>query len=690
MKIGEAFIEVKAKTDSFEREVAASGGRAGKGVASSLGNAVTGALAGGAALAGLQSVISAASDLEQSIGGTEAVFGSASAAIDDFAQTSADSVGLSEASFRSLASFAGNQLKGLGLSAEEAAGQATGLIEIGADLAATFGGTTQEAVEALSATFRGEYDPVERYIAGLRASTVAAKAVDMGLAESTDSVSSYARAQATLALITEGSADAQGQFAREADTVAGRQARAAAAFENAQAAIGQKLTPAILSLADALQQAMPLVEAYAGQLDTVATAAGAVALGLGPVAYVVERLNTRLLDATDGLIGFFDIVSPGGGIAAFGRMAEQFGESGGDIADEVDEIAAAAEQLGLEIDGLTVEEFAARLQELLPAGVDAADALNRLGLTGDYATMVLAELSSSTSLGEIAGGMDGVAGSTDDATAALERFNGVLDEQSAIIAARQSLRDLQSEAFGALEGGIDPGELDALRQGVIGYAEDLRDVALAQHNGGESARDAAAAQRDLRARMGEVRNEIPNQLLPMWDLLTRTLGRRIRLDADGEPARGEVDRTRGHAGRFWDNRRFTADFDGDPSGARNAYNEADGLGRQWDGKSYTARFNALFPQGTNILSAAGGPYNAGEVHTVGERGPELFVSGESGTIINNGDYSRLRRNGGGGGWGGGNMVNVNVPGLVTAEIIERVVVPRVMLELDRAERRRGY
>lgn len=47
--------------------------------------------------------------------------------------------------------------------------------------------------------------------------------------------------------------------------------------------------------------------------------------------------------------------------------------------------------------------------------------------------------------------------------------------------------------------------------------------------------------------------------------------------------------------------------------------------------------------------AAGGPVAAGYSYLVGERGPELFVPGASGTIIPNGG-------GAGGGWGGGDIV----------------------------------
>jgi hypothetical protein len=68
--------------------------------------------------------------------------------------------------------------------------------------------------------------------------------------------------------------------------------------------------------------------------------------------------------------------------------------------------------------------------------------------------------------------------------------------------------------------------------------------------------------------------------------------------------------------------------------------------------------------------AAGGPVAPGTVYTVGERGPELFMPNQPGTIIPN---NRLSSGAGGGGVGGGNVyINVeNVNGVqTTSELMQ--------------------
>lgn len=239
------------------------------------------AAAAGAVVVGvgvmLKSAIDAASELEQAVGGTQAVFGAAAGTVDRFSESAADMVGLSESAARTLTSQLGASLKGFGLDAQEAADKSVQLTEIGADLAATMGGTTEDAVSALGAAFRGEFDPLERFGIALKQSDINAKAVGMGLARTESDVSAYARGQAALALVTERAAFAQGQFARESDTAAGSTQIAKAKLEDAQAAIGQGLIPIVARAAEVVSTLVT------GFTSLPAPVQGAV-VGLGALA----------------------------------------------------------------------------------------------------------------------------------------------------------------------------------------------------------------------------------------------------------------------------------------------------------------------------------------------------------------------------------------------------------------------
>ena len=288
-----AISEFKKVGDSADKDLAKAEDRAAR-MSAGFTKAGVGMMATSAVMiAGLYNAGQSAAALEQAVGGTEAVFKDASGAIDEFAKASADSAGLSEEQARTLTTRLGGALKGLGFETKAAADQAVNLTKIGADLAATYGGTTAEAVDALGSAFRGEFDPAERFNLFLKQSTVDAKAVAMGLAESTANVDANARAQATLALIVEQSADAQGQFAKEADTTAGAMARAQANMENAKAELGASFTPIMskaAEVASGLAGAFGAADDATGGLLSSFTAFSAVGLGVaGAISVIIGK-----------------------------------------------------------------------------------------------------------------------------------------------------------------------------------------------------------------------------------------------------------------------------------------------------------------------------------------------------------------------------------------------------------------
>lgn len=318
-------IELVAKVDkatkqidSIEKSTSGLSSTVGK-----LGKVVGGAFAVGAVVDFSRQAINSFSSLEQSIGGVESVFGSASATMLAFGQNAAETVGLANSQYNTLATGLGGLLKSSGFSEDidEVAGKTDELIKIGADLAATYGGSTEQAVEALGSAFRGEADAAERFNLRLNASTVAAKAVELGLAKTTSEVDNAARATAIMTLVQEQSADALGQFGREADTVAGKQARLTAKWEDAQAEIGNKLLPVVLALFTAFEPLIPTIVDLVTELAPLITALvplveliGDLAISLIPVLTAVvgplaELLGAVLTPVVEFLAGAFDKVA---------------------------------------------------------------------------------------------------------------------------------------------------------------------------------------------------------------------------------------------------------------------------------------------------------------------------------------------------------------------------------------------
>src|SRR6185437_15916285 len=239
--------------------------------------AVPAAIAAGAIAVLGKQAIDAASEQQQAFGAVQSVYGAASQSVLDYAATASKSLGLSKAAYANAAAVIGAQLQGLGFSATDAASSSQRLISMGADLAATFGGTTTDAVSALSAALRGEADPAERYGLALSQTTVNAELAARGLDKLEGPALAAAKAQVVLDLATKQSAGALGQFGRETNTAAGSAEVASASFTDAKAALGTALLPAVAAvtaklaeLADWMSRNTALVYVIVGVIGTFA------------------------------------------------------------------------------------------------------------------------------------------------------------------------------------------------------------------------------------------------------------------------------------------------------------------------------------------------------------------------------------------------------------------------------------
>ena len=202
----------------------------------------------GAAVASqIKPAIDAASDLEQQYGALDSVFKDIAPSMKEFARQQVQ-IGLSTADAARSMTLLGSQLKGYGLPVDEAAQKTQELTLLAADLAATFGGTTKDAVTSISALFRGEYDPIEKYGVAIKKSDVNARLAAEGLDTLEGKQLKMAEAQTALTLLFEKTTDAQGQANREMDTAAARSERLKATITNLHAEIGEKLLPVFVDI----------------------------------------------------------------------------------------------------------------------------------------------------------------------------------------------------------------------------------------------------------------------------------------------------------------------------------------------------------------------------------------------------------------------------------------------------------
>jgi hypothetical protein len=394
-QIGEAFVRIrpKASATEFERETKQQLGPATKNVGDSLSKDIAQTLTAGAFVAFSATVVRSAAEAEQAVGGTAAVFKDARGEIDAFAQGSAESLGLTEQATRQFSSQIGSALKGYGFSIEDAADTSQKLITKGADLTALFGGTVPEAVTAMSAALRGEFDPLERYGVSLTAAAVASKAVSLGLADSTSQVDGHAKAVATLAIIEEQTADATGQFNRELGTAAGQMSVATAKIGDATDELGSRFLPvvtkgagAVSAMADAFGALPgPVQAAVAGMVALIALS-GPLGKVKGSVQGVVESFKEGGEEAAEFKGKLSALAKTGvvvAGIAAITGGIEAFN------AAQDKEVSDFASKLP---DPSDIQGYRDAVNESIARQAELSDELNRFTDEGSDASEIPAQL----------------------------------------------------------------------------------------------------------------------------------------------------------------------------------------------------------------------------------------------------------------------------------------------------------
>lgn len=210
--------------------------------------------------------IQKASDLAESQSKVNVVFGDSAKIITDFAKTSAQNLGQSQAAALGAAGSFGNLFVSMGLGQKPAADLSTKIVTLGSDLASFNNIDPAEALDKLRAGLVGEAEPLRALGVNLTEATVADEALRLGLGKDKKTLTEAAKIQARYSLIVKQTATAHGDFAETSTGLANATRIISASFEDIQTEIGNRLLPVIAPLvaqfARYLPQAMDAVRPY--------------------------------------------------------------------------------------------------------------------------------------------------------------------------------------------------------------------------------------------------------------------------------------------------------------------------------------------------------------------------------------------------------------------------------------------
>ena len=320
---GNSSNKTSGKWGSAFKKIGSGALAVGKTVATGLGVAAT-------ALGGLTvKALSAAGELEQNMGGSEAVFKEHATKMQETAKTAFSNMGLSTSVFLATANIMGALFQGAGFGIEESATMSSDAMQRAADVASIMGIDTASAMEAIAGAAKGNFTMMDNLGVAMNDTTIQAYALSKGIDKSTSEMTNQEKIGLAMEMFMEKTAYAAGNYAKENETLAGSLGTAKAALSNFLSGAGsvedvvssfsnfanvvvkniQTMFPALMSgITQLVQQIVPMIPPLLEQL-LPGLIEGATGLINGLVAALPAILNALLAAAPALIDGVTQVIN---------------------------------------------------------------------------------------------------------------------------------------------------------------------------------------------------------------------------------------------------------------------------------------------------------------------------------------------------------------------------------------------
>lgn len=232
-KANEALDQTSDKGQKTQSKLSKAFGAVGKGAAVVGKTIVTGLAVGGAAFAGLTAkALSASGELEQNMGGSEAVFGKYAGKMQETAKSAFSNMGLSTSDYLATANKMGALFQGAGFDIKESMDLSSGAMQRAADVASIMGIDTGAAMEAIAGAAKGNFTMMDNLGVAMNDTTLNAYALEKGINKTTAEMTNQEKIGLAMEMFMDKTAYAAGNYAKENETLAGSLGTAKAALTN--------------------------------------------------------------------------------------------------------------------------------------------------------------------------------------------------------------------------------------------------------------------------------------------------------------------------------------------------------------------------------------------------------------------------------------------------------------------------
>lgn len=191
-------------------------------------------------------------ELQQNLGGTEAVFGQFSKTIQDQAVSAYKNMGMSASDYMATANKMGSLFQGSGIEQQKSLDMTSKAMQRAADVASVMGIDMSMAMESIAGAAKGNFTMMDNLGVAMNATTLQAYALEKGVNFKWNTASNAEKAELAMQMFMERTSQYAGNFARESEqTWTGSIGAMKASYQNLMANImlGNELDTSLQALA---------------------------------------------------------------------------------------------------------------------------------------------------------------------------------------------------------------------------------------------------------------------------------------------------------------------------------------------------------------------------------------------------------------------------------------------------------
>ncbi len=173
-----------------------------------------------------------AGELEQQIGGSEAVFEKFAETVQKKGAEAYKTMGLSQNDYLATANKMGSLMQGAGLSVEKSVDLSTKAMQRAADVASVMGIDTSMAMESIAGAAKGNFTMMDNLGVAMNDTTLQAYALEKGITKSTQSMTNAEKVELAMQMFLEKTSKYAGNYAKENETFAGSFSTLKASVQN--------------------------------------------------------------------------------------------------------------------------------------------------------------------------------------------------------------------------------------------------------------------------------------------------------------------------------------------------------------------------------------------------------------------------------------------------------------------------